>query len=228
MPPTPPHHPPTGHRPRVTRAPPHPRPQHTAATRAHRGTQCPGRHRHMAHLKPTRSPKPGQPHPTCPSAQPTGGCRMADPPATKTLSTPSWSPAGPPPETDPAATAPRSHTEPRGDHTGGKPLTVSHQARLQRDYAAPGARTGDTTATNDWHATACEAAGQTRDKSPRHSAQGSGTRVFTGINTASKPADQQQRATPAWGRGESGLCARKAMPAAPAPARNRRQLKGRA
>ena len=91
------HHPPTGHRPRVTRAPLYRGPQHIAATRAHRGTQRPGRHRPRAHLKPTRSPTPGQQPPSRPSAQPTGGRRPADTPTTKNLSTPSWSPAGAPP-----------------------------------------------------------------------------------------------------------------------------------
>ena len=35
----------------------------------------------------------------------------------------------------------------------------------------------------------------------RHSAQGSGTRVGTGNNSASKPADQPTVTTPSWGRG---------------------------
>ena len=78
---------------------------------------------------------------------------------------------------------------------------MSRQAHLQRDYAARGARTEDTAATYDGHATAREAAGQTPDEPPRHSAPGSGTRVEMGTNTASKPADQPTRATPAWGRG---------------------------
>ena len=42
IPPPAAHHPPTGHRLRFTRAPPHPRPQHTAATQARRWTQRPG------------------------------------------------------------------------------------------------------------------------------------------------------------------------------------------
>ena len=63
-----PHHqPPTGHTPRVTRAPPHPRPQHTAAMQARRGTPSPGRNRHRDHIRPTQIPTPGQPHPTRPS-----------------------------------------------------------------------------------------------------------------------------------------------------------------
>ena len=104
------------------------------------------------------------------------------------------------PQTDPAPTAPRSHPEPRGDHTGGTPLAMSRQAHLQRNYAASGARTEDTAATDDGHATARGAAGKTPDEPPRHSAQGSGTRVETGTNTTSEPAKQPPRATQAWGR----------------------------
>ena len=52
--------------------------------------------------------------------------------------------------TDPAATVPRSHQEPRGDHTEPargpprEPLALSHQAHRHRDYAALGARTENT------------------------------------------------------------------------------------
>ena len=93
----PPHQPHTVRTPRVTRAPPHPRPKQTAATQARWGTQHPGGHGHGAHLKATPGPKPGQPHPTCRNARPTGERRPVDTPARKTLSTPSWSPAGVPP-----------------------------------------------------------------------------------------------------------------------------------
>ena len=92
-----PHQPPSGRKPRVTRAPPHPRPQHTAVTEARRGMPHPGRRQHGAHLEPTRSLRPRQPHPTCPRARFTGERRPADTPAMKSLSTPSWSPAGVPP-----------------------------------------------------------------------------------------------------------------------------------
>ena len=78
---------------------------------------------------------------------------------------------------------------------------MSHEAHLQRDYALLGARIEDTTATDNGHATAGEAAGQIPDKPPRHSAQGSGTRVETGTNTASEPANQPARTTPSRGRG---------------------------
>ena len=84
-----------------------------------------------------------------------------------------------------------------------EPFAVSRQAHLQRDYAALGARTENITATDDWHATATGAADQTPDEPPRHSAQGSGTRVETGTNTASEPAEQPPWATQTWGRGHS-------------------------
>ena len=103
--------------------------------------------------------------------------------------------------TDATPTARRSHPEPGADQTGGRPLTVSHQAHMQRDKAGQGARTGDTAATVDGHATAREAAGQTPDEPPRHSAQGSGTRVETCTNTASEPADQPPRTTPSLEQG---------------------------
>ena len=64
------------------------------------------------------------------------------------------------------------------------------QAHLQRDYAALGARTEHTAATDDGRATTSGAADQTPDEPPRHSAQSSGTRVETGTNTVSGPADQ--------------------------------------
>ena len=105
------------------------------------------------------------------------------------------------PHTDPTLAALQSHQELRGDNTGGTPLTVSHQVHLQRDYAAGGARTDDTPATDDGHATKREATGQTLDEPPWHSAQGSGMCVETGTNTANKPADQPPGTTPSWGRG---------------------------
>ena len=89
--------------------------------------------------------------------------------------------------TDPTPAALRSQPEPRDDHTGGTPLTVPLQAHLKRDYAALGARTEHTGATDDGHATASGAADQTPDEPPRHGAQGIGTRVETGTNTASEP-----------------------------------------
>ena len=105
------------------------------------------------------------------------------------------------PHTDPTLAAPRSLPEPRGNHTGDTPLTVSRQAHLQRDYAALGSRTENTAATDDGHAIASGAADQTPEEPPRHSAQGSGMRVETGTNTASEPADQPPGTTPSWGRG---------------------------
>ena len=97
------------------------------------------------------------------------------------------------PQMDPAPTVPPRHAQPRGDHTEPaqgpprEPLTLSRQAHLQRDYAALEARTQDTAATDDGHATAHGADDQTPDKPPRPSAQGSGTRVEMGTNTASGP-----------------------------------------
>ena len=105
------------------------------------------------------------------------------------------------PHTDSTPAAQRGHPEPRDDHTGGTRLTVSRQAQLQRDYAALGAKTEHATATDDWHANASGAADQPLDELPRHSAQGSGTRVETGTNTASEPAHQPPGTTPSWGRG---------------------------
>ena len=73
-----------------------------------------------ADRKPTRSPTPRQPRPTQSSAQLTGSRRPADTPATKSCRSA--------PQKDPGPTAPRSHPEPRGDHTGGTPLALSCQA----------------------------------------------------------------------------------------------------
>ena len=58
------------------------------------GNTASGRRHHGAHLEPTPSPKPGQPHQTCPSARPTGEHRLADTTTPTTLLMPSWSPAG--------------------------------------------------------------------------------------------------------------------------------------
>ena len=111
------------------------------------------------------------------------------------------------PKTDPAPTAPRRRPEPLGDHTEPaqgplrEPLAVSRQAHLQRDYAALEARTVNTAATDDGHAIASGAADQTPEEPPRRSAQGSGTRVEMGTNTAREPAKQPRWATPAWAWG---------------------------
>ena len=85
----------------------------------------------------------------------------------------------------------------------GNPFAVPRLAHLQRYYAALGASTEHTAATHDGHATSSGAVDQTRgaDDPPRHSAQGSGTRVETGTNTASHPAKQPPWATLAWGLG---------------------------
>ena len=99
---------------------------------------------------------------------------------------------------DPAPTAPCSQPEPQGDHTE---TALSLQAHLQCHYAALRARTEQTAVTDDGNATSSGAADQTPDEPPRHSAQGSGTRVQTGTSTTSEPAEQPPWATPACGRG---------------------------
>ena len=101
-------------------------------------------------------------------------------------------------DTDPTRAAQRGHPEPGDNHTGGKPLTVSRQAHVQCNYAAPGTKTEQAAATENGPETATGAADQTPDE---HSAPGSGTRVATGSITASEPADQPPRTTPSWGRG---------------------------
>ena len=132
------------------------------------------------------------------------------------------------PQTDPAPTAPRSHLDPRGDHTEPardpprEPLAVSRQAHLQCDYAALGARTEHTAATDDGDATASGAADQTPDEPPQHSAQGSGTRVET-TPTPLGSLPNSHRGPPQPGDGGMWTTrAQKATPAAPTPTRNRR------
>ena len=102
------------------------------------------------------------------------------------------------PHTDPAPAAPRGHPEPRGDPTECTPLRVSRQPHLPRDYTALGMKTEHAAATGDGPAIASGAVDQAPDK---HSAQGSGTRVEAGTNTASEPASQPPGTTPSWGRG---------------------------
>ena len=193
-----PHLPPARRNPRVTRAPRHPRPQHIAATQVSRGAPRPKRRHHRAHLEPTRSPKARLTTPDMPK-------RAADrrtPPREHKRDEDSFDAfmdrcrSGS--HTDPTPAAPRGRPEPRGDHTGGTPRTVSHQAHLQRDYTALGMKTEHAAATDDGPATASRAADQPPDE---RSAQGSGMRVETGTNTASKLADQPPGTTPSWGRG---------------------------
>ena len=78
---------------------------------------------------------------------------------------------------------------------------MSNQAHLQRVYAALGARTQHTAATDDRHATASGAADWTPDEPPQHSAKGGATRVKTGTNSASEPVEQPLWSNPAWRRG---------------------------
>ena len=102
------------------------------------------------------------------------------------------------PHTNPAQAAPRGHPEARGDHIEGTPLTLSRQAHLQRNYTALGTKTEHAAATDDRPATARGAA----DQAPgQHSAQGSGTRVEAGTNTASEPTGQPPGTTSFGGRG---------------------------
>ena len=70
--------------------------------------------------------------------------------------------------------------------------------------SALGTKTEHAATTDDGPATASGAVDQAPDK---HSAQGSGTRVRTGTNTASEPADQLPGTTPSWGLGHLD-CAR--------------------
>ena len=105
------------------------------------------------------------------------------------------------PHTDPTLADPPGHPEPQDDHAGATPLRMSGQAHLQEDYAAVGAQSEHAAATDNEHATASGAADQIPDDPPRHSAQGGGTRVETGTNTASEPADQPPGTIPSWGQG---------------------------
>ena len=79
-------HPPSAH---VARTPP-PWPTRRIAPAQARQE----RRLHGDHLLPARSQRPEKPHPTRPSVQAAGKGRPADTTATKTLSMPSWSPAG--------------------------------------------------------------------------------------------------------------------------------------
>ena len=197
MPPAYLHKQPTGRNPRVTLAPPHPRPQHIAETQAPRGTPHPG-------IAPPRGPR---------GTHAKSEARATTPDMPKHAADRGESPGGhscdedsfnafmescrSDPHTNPRPAAPRGYPEPRGDHTGGTPLTVARQAHLQRAYTVLRTRTEHAAATDDGPATASGAADQAPDQ---HSTQGSGTRVGTGTNTASEPADQQPGTTPSWGR----------------------------
>ena len=97
------------------------------------------------------------------------------------------------PHTVPKPAAPRVHPEPRCDHAEETPLTIPHQAHLQRDYTALG-RTRQVTAAGEGHAGASGAADRTTDK---RSAPGSGASVEAGTNTAGD--------RPALGEGTPGL-----------------------
>ena len=201
MPPPLPHQPPTGHRPRVMRAPSHPRPQHTAATQARRKDAT---SREAPTQVPPQAHAESKAQATTPNT-PKRGANRGTSPGGYTRDKDSFDAVMEfcrgAPHTDPAPAGPRSHLEPGGDHTGGTPLTVSRQAHLQRDYAALGARTEHTAAADDGHATTSGVADQTQDGPPRPSTQGSGTRVETGRNTASEPADQPPGTSPSCWRG---------------------------
>ena len=101
------------------------------------------------------------------------------------------------PHADPAPAAPRVRPEPGRDYTEGTALTASCQAHLQRDYTVLG-KTEHATAADDGPATASGAA----DQAPgERGAQGSGTRVEAGTNTASVPTGQPPGYAAPWGRG---------------------------
>ena len=89
MRPPPAHQPPMGCNPQVARTQPSPRPRRITLTKALWFRRYQG-----AHLEPARSQNPKKPHPTHPSAQPTGKRCPAGTTAAKTLLMPSWSPAG--------------------------------------------------------------------------------------------------------------------------------------
>ena len=72
---------------------------------------------------------------------------------------------------------------------------MSHQAHLQRDYTALGTKTEHAVATDDGPATTSGAADQAPDE---RSAQGGGTCVATGTNTASDSADHPPGTTRSW------------------------------
>ena len=103
------------------------------------------------------------------------------------------------PHAVPTPAAPRVRLERRRDDAEGRPLTMSRQAHLQRDYTALG-HTEHATASGDGHATAGGAADQTPD---RRGAQGSGARVEAGTNTASEPTGPPAGTAPPWRRGIS-------------------------
>ena len=95
------------------------------------------------------------------------------------------------------STAPHVRPEQPRDHAEGRPLTMSLQAHLKRDYTALG-RTEHATATGDGHAAASGAADQTADG---RDAPGSGARVEASTNTASQPTGPPPGTAPPWGRG---------------------------
>ena len=101
------------------------------------------------------------------------------------------------PHTVPTPAAPRVSPEPRRDYAEGTPLTLSRQAHLQRNYTAL-EKTEHATATDDGPATASGAADQAPDE---RGAQGSGTHVEAGTNTASEPTGQPPGTAPPSGRG---------------------------
>ena len=101
------------------------------------------------------------------------------------------------PHTVPTLAAPRVRLEERRDHAECRPLRMSREAHLQRNYTALG-RTGHSTATADGHAAASGAADQTPDG---RSAPGSGARVKASTNTASETTGPPPGTAPPWGRG---------------------------
>ena len=97
------------------------------------------------------------------------------------------------PHAGPTPAAPRVCPEQRRDYAEGTPLTVSHQAHLQRDYTALGL-TEHATATDDGPVTASRAAYQAPDE---RGAPRSKTRVEAGTNTTSEHTGQPPVTPPA-------------------------------
>ena len=123
------------------------------------------------------------------------------------------------PHTVPTPAAPRVGLEQRSNHAEHTPLSISHQANLQRDYTALG-HTGHATAAGDGHAAASRAADRTRTGTAPQEARRAWQREPTPL--ASLPA--HRRGPPRPGGGDIWTThAWRAMPASPATKRNRRR-----
>ena len=101
------------------------------------------------------------------------------------------------PHTVPTLAAARVLPKQRRDHAEHTPLTIPHQAHLQRNYTTLG-HTGHATAAVDGHAAASRAADQTTDE---RSAPANGAWVEAGTNTASEPTGPAPGTALPWRRG---------------------------